>query len=883
MIKKQRNPGKTRRPPVNIYGRVANFSARHAGVVIITYLILAAISIFTAFTSLEINTDPGNMIASDLPFRQHFNDYKRAFPLSDNTFLVVVEADTAKQAKQAGRAIVQSFRAQPKLFTGVYAPGLDPFFERNGILYLPEAEVTDIVHKVAASSGLISTLANQSNLAGLAQLVGQIVPAVEAGRAPDALSGFFTQASKTVLARVNNKTHPLDWTKIVTGGIGNEPKRWYITVKPELDFSKIEPAEAALKEARRIISDPENTNGGKVRVSLTGEAALNAEELQSVTEGAAIAGLVSFLLVTIIIWFGLPVARLIIPALGLLVLGFMINVGFATIAIGSLNMISVAFAVLFIGLGIDYAVHAVLRYWEERMNGKGRLAAITIGASNTGPALALCTLTTSLAFLAFVPSNFVGMAQLGIIAAGGIVIAFISSLTLIPAILSTIHISDDVIAYKTEKHNAHKLPKPVWQHLRLGTTVFTIFVAIAAVLLLPDVRFDGDPINLKDPKAPTVKAFKKVLVDEPGEAYAAQIIMPDADSAIQIAARLKQLPEVREVRWIDSFLPKRQQQKLLALHSLSGTLPTRVVTSNIDAETRQAALRSLQRDLQRIENAAGTNSALKQSAGQLRRTLLLLTDPVPATGKTLKMLERDLFMQLPGLLHQLALMSVAEPINADTMDSEVARRYITGDGRWRLEVIPKMDVSHEANLRRFVDSVKAVAENATGSPVEITGAAEVVSQSMILATMIALAMVLVVLIPVLRSPIDVALVLLPLILAGLLMLAYTVIFKSPFNFANVIVMPLLLGLGVDSAIHYVMRAREMHGKKHVVDTTTPRAVMISAFTTIGSFGTLWLSPHKGTSSMGELLTIAIIITLICTLIVLPQFIAWTIARHPVKK
>jgi len=137
----------------------------------------------------------------------------------------------------------------------------------------------------------------------------------------------------------------------------------------------------------------------------------------------------------------------------------------------------------------------------------------------------------------------------------------------------------------------------------------------------------------------------------------------------------------------------------------------------------------------------------------------------------------------------------------------------------------------------------------------------------------ALALVVLVVAPVLRRPLDIALVLAPLLIAAALLCGYTVVFDAPFNFANVIVLPLLLGLGIDSSIHYVMRAREHH-EDHIIDTSTPRAVLVSALTTIGSFGTLWLSPHLGMASMGELLTIAIIVTLITTLVVLPQLIAW---------
>jgi predicted RND superfamily exporter protein len=174
--------------------------------------------------------------------------------------------------------------------------------------------------------------------------------------------------------------------------------------------------------------------------------------------------------------------------------------------------------------------------------------------------------------------------------------------------------------------------------------------------------------------------------------------------------------------------------------------------------------------------------------------------------------------------------------------------------------------------------VREVAPNATGAPIEIVGAAGVVSSAMLFATLAAFALVILVLVPVLGRLIDVLLVLAPLVLAALLLLGYTVVAQSPFNFANVIVLPLLIGLGAHSSIHYVMRAREEAGKHEIEETSTPRAVLLSALTTIASFGTLWLSSHRGVSSMGEHLTVAIVITLVCTLLVLPQLIHWAIGH-----
>ncbi len=871
---------KTTTRPMNVFGQIAGFSAIHSGKVLAGWLVAAIVSMVLAFTSLQINTDPGKMIASDLPFRKSFTDFTRSFPANDNNFIVMVEAADGKQAREASRALVESFSSRKDLFSDVYAPGLGAFFDRYGILYLPESEINDIVNRTRQSAGLLKLLTASPNLAGLAQVLQSVAPAIAAGQSPDAVTGFLHETKKTVTARIQNRSLLLNWAATVTGDVGREPKRWFISVKPVLDFSEIDPSEIALREAKKIVSDPEITRSGAVKISLTGEAALNGEEFQSVTQGAALAGMVSFVLVTIVIWLGMPVTRLIVPALSLLMLGFMVNIGFATVAVGSLNMISVAFAVLFIGLGIDYAIHTVLRYWEERIRGRGNLPAIAAAAHHAGPALALCTLTTSLAFLAFVPSDFVGMAQLGIIAAGGIVVALLASLTLIPAVLAKM----DITPQDKHLNKTMVLPKPVWQHLRLGTTVFTVLVAIAAIVLLRDVRFDGDPVNLKDPTAPSVLAFKELLKNQPGEAYAAQIIVKDAETAEKLVPRLQQLDSVKSVRWADSFLPARQEAKLQQLRSLRGIVPSEhLQIINISPAQRRKALADIQAALLQIERTDKASDKLKFEASTLRQSLVVMNMPQPASDENLALLEHDMFLQLPGLLQKLAVMAVTEPLDIQTLDVDIAKRYVTGDGRWRLEVIPRDDLGNEKALRAFVADVRQLAPNVTGTPVEITGAADVVSNAMKMATIIAFGLVLLVLIPVLRSPVSIVLVLAPLILSALLLLAYTVIFKSPFNFANVIVLPLLLGLGVDSAIHYVMRAREDGAKRQVVDTTTPRAVLISAMTTIGSFGTLWLSPHKGTSSMGELLTIAIIITLITTLIVLPQFIAWTIGRGVVAK
>jgi hopanoid biosynthesis associated RND transporter like protein HpnN len=801
------------------------------------------------------------MIAKNLPFRLAFADYLKAFPSLENTFLVVIDSDEPELGREAAKSLAQSFTARSELFEAVYAPGTSRFFDDFGILYLDTAKVQRIAGEIAEAAPLLKALGSQPNLAGLAGLTGQMAQAAEFGAVPPAMVDFFSEVADVVTADTLGQTRPMEWSQLGKQEEGAAQTRWYVIAKPRLDYSSLDPAAAAIAEARQIVADPEIGRSGKVRVTLTGEAAVNAEEFDAVIAGASIAGTVSFVLVTLVIAIGLPAMRLIIPALAMLVLGFMLNAGFATLAVGELNMISVAFAVLFIGLGIDYAVHMLLRFAENARAGMGRAAAIAASADGTGPALALCTLTTSLAFLAFTPTDFAGMAQLGIIAAGGIVIAFVASLTL------------------GQSWMTQEEPGQVGSMIRLVATVAFVALGIASLFAVTSARFDGDPTNLKDPESKSVIAFKDILQRDSGQAYAIQVVAASPEEARQLAGQLRVLPSVREVRIIDDLLPKDQENKLLALSRLAGQLPASGgAGGDIGHDARTSSLLRIVSDLDAMLKAKDLDAGVRDATQRLRDAFVGVANDPARLAARLPRLENALFAKLPETITRLSNLASTREVALDSLEPEVLNKYIAADGRWRVEVIGKGDMRDEDRLRTFVGEVRGLAPNATGAPVEITGAADVVAQAIRIACLAALGLVIIVLLPLLRRMTDIALVIAPIALSAILLVAYTVVFNTPFNFANVIVLPLLLGLGIDSAIHYVMRAREMRASharaSDVVATSTPRAVLISALTTIGSFGTLWLSPHRGMSSMGELLTIAIIITLISTLVVLPQLISW---------
>jgi len=864
------------------FAHIARACTNRAWVVIAVFVLLAGLGAGLAVTKLKVDTDPGLMISNNLDFRKQYKQFSMTFPAVENNFLFIVESDDPEESRKAAERVEKALLARPELFHHVVAPGVGAFFDDYGILYADTEDVKKIADQIKESAPTFNALADQPNIAGLSGVLNEITAYTQAGRAPEGVDVFLDAITETVDGETAGQSVPLDWSGLGAGDDGPEltEKRWFVFSQPILDFSEIESAALPMAEARRLMTDPAITAGGKVTVQLTGEAALNAEEFEAVTKGATIAGIISFTLVTVTVFFGLPAMVLIIPALSLIILGFLINAGFATLSVGYLNMISVAFAVLFIGLGIDYAVHVVLRFAEQRAKGEAGADAAVTAVRKTGPALALCTVTTALAFLAFTPTDFVGMAQLGIIAAGGLVIAFVASITLVPAILSLLPGKQEKFARNMAGLNSvsGKMSSGAsW--LRCMATLLIMGLAVGSLFVFSQARFDGDPINLKDPSAPTVKAFMKILDDQPGEIYSGQVLVEPGEQASKLVKKLTALSAVKKVHSITDFLPDDQVAKLAELHPLRDVMP-RVVNSGSDVgdEVRRRMLASISRNMKALSDVEDAPETLRASAKRLQNAIAAFDGKNDQDEKATEKLERKLFVGLPDMLADINRLATTNIVSVDALQATLRERFVAPDGRWRLEVVPAENMRNPGNLEEFVKSVQSVDPTVSGSPVDIAGSADAVARAMTLATLAALVMVVLMAWPTFKRVGDVLLVLSPLVLAAGLMVGYTVVFDAPFNFANVIVLPLLLGLGVDSSIHYVMRAREETVATNVTGTSTPRAVLISALTTIGSFGTLWLSGHRGMASMGELLTIAILVTLICTLVVLPQLMHWAFSR-----
>ena len=833
---------------------------RGALAVVLGSVALTVAALWFVATNIGINTDTDDMLSPELEFRKDSAAVSEAFPQFSDNIVVVVDGVTPDLADDATLRLVEALRARPELFGEVWDLAGDPFLRRNGLLYKDVDELAGLADRLAEAQPFLGALWSDPSLRGLVEMLSLAIDEMLKGDdLPIEIDGVLTRIAEVAEAQARGEFRPLSWWRLMEGeGAAPETGRRIFLIQPVLDYGSLQPADDAMDGLRALVAEMGLVPEHGVRVRLTGSAALSQEELASVEEGMGLAGVLSLTLVVGLLFFGLRSGRLAAATLLTLVMGLTWTAGFATLAVGELNLISVAFAVLFIGLSVDFGIHFGLRYREGIDGGGSHEEALRKAAEGVGGALTLCAVSAAIAFYSFLPTAYLGLAELGLIAGSGMFIALLANVTTLPALLTLMPPRPHAPSESREALPAsaalkrHARPV-VWGALALG---------IGAAALLPQARFDFDPLNLKDPDTESVGTLFDLMEDRDTAPYAITILAGDLEQARDLAARLDGLAEVDDARTLADFVPSDQEEKLEILFDTALFLmPALTAEERAAAPTnadRAAAVKALAERLGRLSSGTEADAARRLSAA------------LSAVGEAgLAELETRLLAALPGRLAALKTSLEAGPVVLEDLPEGLRAREVAADGRAKVRVLPRDDLRDRDALERFVTAVRAVAPKATGSPVVIMEAGNAVLAAFQQAAVLAIGLIGLMLAVLLRSLREVLLVFAPLVLAALLTVAASVLFSLPFNFANVIVLPLLFGLGVAGGIHLVVRERATQAGAGVMETSTPRAVVFSALTTIGSFGSIALSSHPGTASMGILLTIAITLTLLCTLVVLP--------------
>jgi len=672
----------------------------------------------------------------------------------------------------------------------------------------------------------------------------------------------------------------LSWAEVLSGdGFDNDARRRFLLVQPVLDVKDLQPARKSILAVRRIVNELGLTAASGVHVRITGDVALSYEEMEVVRNQAAMAGLASLALVGAILFAALRSVRLVFSVLLTLVIGLIYTAGFTAVAVGRLNLISVSFAVLFIGLGVDFGIHLSLRYRELMSQGLAHTSALCGAARDIGGSLVLCAATTAIGFFAFVPTDFVGVAELGLISGAGMFISLFCTVTILPALMSLSPVHPRPSPARAVNWSATGFAKLPLRNPR-AVRASAIVLGVAAIVLLPDARFDNNPLHVRDPASESVRTFQDLIESGGGVPYSVNAVAPNLKAAESIAARLRELDEVGRVVTVSDFIPTDQETKLGIIEDVAMFIappPGRDGVTRVATPAQQvAAFEHLEAQLGRLVDqqpageVAESATRLRKALKSYRAHLRAIADPAAALAQ----LESSLIGSLPEQLRILEAALGAGRVTLENLPDALLERMVTAGGGVRIQIFPREELNDQASMAAFVDAVRTVTPEIAGSAAEIVESGRAVVSALRQALLSALVVITLFLLLLWRRIDDTALVLVPLALAAIFTVATAVLLDIPFNFADVIVLPLLLGIGVDSGIHLVHRARAAGTEgRDLLGTSTARAVVFSALTTIASFGTMGLATHLGLATLGRLLTIGVAFTALCNLILLPALIA----------
>ena len=869
------------------------WSARHARVVtVLSFVVLVPMAWF-AWTHLTIDAATRDLVSDQLPWRQAHAELAVAFPHLLDDMQIVIDARSPEIAAEAQRRLTEDLASQDGVFSFVYAAGGGDFFERHGLLYSTAEELEDLRARMRDYGPMWLALEEDPTLGGFVSAVEQMAAADSAGE--PGVAPILLAVGGAFYSSRNGNYFTFPWMDLTRGRRSEAADlRRFVLAKPILDFDSSRPAGVAMQAVRESAARLD-LDRRAVRVRITGSEAFEHESIDSGLSDVPrlVAG--ALLLVSIILLMALRSVRLLMASLYVLLAGLVGTGAFAALAVGSLNMISVAFAILYVGLGIDYAIHFCLNYVEARGESGSHAEAMRLTAGKAGVALFFSAVTTALCFYAFMVTDFTGVADLGKIGGTGMLISFVVTVGLLPALLSLPPFrlpepGPDKPTRDTDPARSRTNPM-AWldravSRGRRPILAAALLLAIGSAILVPGVRFDQDVINMSDPDSESVVTLRELLEDPNTAVRAVSMMEPDSASAAAVAARLEEIDGVRGTMTLSTFVPLDQEAKLRILAGLAddlGPAPDPVVGAPGGPGEDQARYAGRIASVERLRATASRLYLEGDSAtSSAARQLLYLIDswraslevwPEETRASIAGGLEASLVGTLPWVQASFRKALSAGPVTRGELPGSLRERWVAADGTERVQVLPAQRMDTPERLRDFVEAVQVEEPAITGMPVENVELGKVTVRAFRQAFGLALLATAVTLLLLLGDPRSSAVVMTSLILATLMTGAAAVLWDITFNISNIITLPLLLGIGVDAGIHMVHRRQQGQAGERLLDTATGRAILYSALTTMAGFANLTLASHRAIAGMGALLMVGMTAVLICTLVVLPAIMA----------
>ena len=820
--------------------RILNSLLKNPYKVVISFLFITILSIFSTFQNLSVNTSTDSLIDDQLTFKKNQKKLKKYFPILDNNILIRIKGDNSKKIENLFIEIKDKLDERVE-FDFYYSPNFDNFFKSNFFSLLPENQKIDFINQLYQFQPFISELNNNTKFKGFNNFLELVLKSQNTNEFKnfDIIFNNFLVAFNT-----NSK---VEWKNILK----KDFDEIFILLSVNRDYLQTNGFSSTYDFLQSL---RENYNSKSMNVQFTGGLIIDYEEVKSVSNGAALSGLLSIFLVSIILLASLKKIKIIFCLILSILVGLFITTGITSLTVGSLNLISVAFAVLFIGLSVDFGIQVFLRILENQGE-NSQLKTFKNELSLVSRTITIASIPSIVGFLSFVPTKYTGLSELGIISAIGLFVGLLVNILFLPAIYSLIKKSEKI----TIEYKKNKLWKNLLKFILSKKYYLLSILAIISIFdlsFIKSISFDFDAMKVKDQKLQSVILAKELIEKNPTSDYIISIV---EDKEIN-SAELKNLinnPNIQEIRSLNSLFEEYESENLDYLKFLISTGVSKEFYSSPDEFERFKDL------LIKIKNLKIDNLS------NICEELLNQLSKIDFTQKEIRVIEDLFFSKLDDLNDIILAIGTKKTKNYNEIPDYYKKRFESLDGFYRYEVIPAKDVNKIENLEQFVDSVQKYYPDATGMPVVQLEAGKIVINSFIYAFIFSFIITFLYLLIIFKNIYKVFLCILSLLIAFILLIFLMIIFKINLNFANMISLPLLFSLGISYPIYFISRLSEKGSVSKVFDSNTPLAIFTSSLTTICSFGTLFFSSHQGTSSMGLLLFISLLTTLISSLIFLP--------------
>lgn len=816
--------------------------------------------------NFAIDTNTAKLISPDIPWRQNEIAYARAFPQFDSLIAAVIDGPTPEAVDSAAQRLTDALNAPAAqaLVKRAWRPDHNAYLERQGLLLTDKADLEKTLADLVSKREFLGALAADPSLRGLMRLISGAMEAAEKDQ--DRFTPFLKPLDRlaaTMESALAGQPRAMSWRQLLDDRAPTAGElRRIVLVDPHLDFTALEPGAKATRTVRDAAAKLGIDAANGFRFRLTGQTPLADEEFGTVAENYEINLAVTVALVALVLFLALRSGKIIFAVLATLFVGLVITMGVGLLAVERLNLISVAFAALFIGLGVDFGIQFATRYREERHRTDDLGVALTAAIGHIGYSLSLAALSLVAGFFCFLPTEFKGVSELGLIAGLGMIVAFVATIVFLPALLMLLKPGPE----KQPVQTASLAAVDRWiEHHRAFVLIATAVVVLAGAPALMKLQFDSNPMHLRSDKVESVSTFYDLADDPQTAPNTISILAADLKDADAMAARIEKMPTVARAVTLSTFLPQDQSAKLAMIAKARAELGPVLDAKPAPAPDDTENLREIRDILDLLDIAEGQGAPPPMQ--HFNRAVTALAKATPEQRAAA---QTAVFANFEPLLRTLRAALSARPVTRADVPADIARDWITTDGRARVEVFPKGETRDNAALTKFAADVRSVAPQATGAPITVVEAGKTIVKSFAEAGVLAFIAIFAILYIAMRSVKDVALALGPLVLAGVMSLEAAQLLGMSLDFANIIALPLMFAVGVAFHIYYLIAWRK--GVADMLASSLTRAIFFSSLTTGLAFGSLCLSSHPGTAGMGKLLAISLFFTLLAAFLIVPAFL-----------